>query len=58
MTPSHIVHVGFGNMVRSDLIKCILPPTSANARRLLKSAKENSTYLDMTSGHPAKCLLL
>lgn len=58
MSPSHIVHVGFGNMVCASLVKCILPPASANAKRLLKAAKETGTYLDMTSGHPAKCLLL
>jgi len=30
----HIVHIGYGNMVCANLIKCVFPPTSANAKRL------------------------
>jgi regulator of extracellular matrix RemA (YlzA/DUF370 family) len=45
-------------MVCANLIKCVLPPSSANAKRMLKTAKEDGSFLDMTSGHTTKCLLL
>jgi len=50
--------VGFGNVIAANRIEVILVPTSANARRLTKAAKENKVYFDLTSGRTTKSLVL
>ena len=57
-TPQRFVHVGFGNVITANRIEAILVPTSANARRLTKAAKEKKTYFDLTSGRTTKALIM
>lgn len=45
-------------MLCANRVEAILQPGSASAKRLVKIAKENKCYLDMTSGRSTKCLLM
>lgn len=45
-------------MLCANRVEAILQPGSASAKRLVKTAKDNKCYLDMTSGRATKCLLM
>lgn len=45
-------------MVSANRIEAILAPGSANAKRLVKAAKADQYYLDLTSGRTTKALIL
>lgn len=60
VVPLRFVHIGFGNVVCANRVMMLLNPQTANARRLLKSAKEATppSYIDISSGRSTKCLLV
>ena len=45
-------------MLPANRIEAVLVPASANARRLMKAAKEKKAYLDLTSGRATKALIM
>ncbi len=45
-------------MISANRIEAILAPGSACTKRMIKAAKENQRYLDLTSGRTTKALIL
>lgn len=45
-------------MISANRIEAILAPGSACTKRMIKTAKENQRYLDLTSGRTTKALIL
>ena len=60
VTPLRFVHTGFGNVVCANRVTMLLNPQTANARRIIKAAKEadRPAFIDMTFGRATKSLLL
>ncbi len=56
--PLRFVSAGFGHSICANLVLAVLTPEPAPIRRFLKDAKAGKLYIDMTSGHAVKSLLL
>ncbi len=47
---SKLMNIGFGNVVNTDKILCIITPDSAPAKRQIQRAKEENRLIDATQG--------
>ena len=47
---SKLMNIGFGNVVNTDKILCIITPDSAPAKRQVQRAKEENRLIDATQG--------
>lgn len=47
---SKLINIGFGNVVNTDKILCIITPDSAPAKRQVQRAKEENRLIDATQG--------
>ena len=60
LNPLRFIHAGFGNVVCANRVTMLLNPQTANARRLVRAAKESKNrkpaYVDMSFGRATKCL--
>lgn len=45
-----LMNIGFGNVVNTDKILCIITPDSAPAKRQIQRAKEENRLIDATQG--------
>jgi regulator of extracellular matrix RemA (YlzA/DUF370 family) len=45
-----LVNIGFGNMVNSGRVICVVSPESAPIKRIIQQAKENGRLIDVTQG--------
>lgn len=52
-----LVNIGFGNLISSDKVLCIVSPDSAPAKRHVQQAKEERTLIDATSGRKSKSVI-
>ena len=52
-----LMNVGFGNVVNTDHILCILTPDSAPAKRQIQRAKEENRLIDATQGRRTRSLV-
>ncbi len=52
------VNIGFGNVVNSDKIYCIVSPDAAPIKRLVQNAKDNGTAIDATCGRKTKAVIV
>ncbi len=55
---SHLIHIGFGNIVNTGKIIAIVTPDSAPVRRLVQKAKESGAAIDATQGRKTKAVLV
>lgn len=47
---SKLMNIGFGNVVNTDKILCIITPDSAPSKRQIQRAKEENRLIDATQG--------
>ncbi|MCI9019549.1 MAG: DUF370 domain-containing protein [Eubacterium sp.] len=47
---SKLMNIGFGNVVNTDKILCIITPDSAPAKRQIQRAREENRLIDATQG--------
>ncbi len=47
---SKLINIGFGNVVNTEKILCIITPDSAPAKRQIQRAKEENRLIDATQG--------
>lgn len=47
---SKLMNIGFGNVVNTEKILCIITPDSAPAKRQIQRAKEENRLIDATQG--------
>ncbi len=47
---SKLINIGFGNVVNTDKILCIITPDSAPSKRQIQRAKEENRLIDATQG--------
>ena len=45
-----LINVGFGNMVNSDRVVCVVSPESAPIKRIMQHAKDEGKLIDVTQG--------
>lgn len=45
-----LVNVGFGNMVNSERVVCVVSPESAPIKRIMQHAKDEGKLIDVTQG--------
>ena len=53
-----LVNIGFGNLINADRVISIVSPESAPVKRLVQTAKENSTLIDATHGRKTKSVII
>ena len=49
-----LMNIGFGNMVNTDKIVCIVSSDSAPAKRMVQKGKEQENLIDATQGRRTK----
>ena len=52
-----LMNIGFGNMVNTDKIVCIVSSDSAPAKRMVQKGKEQENLIDATQGSRRTALL-
>ncbi|MDD6351445.1 MAG: DUF370 domain-containing protein [Lachnospiraceae bacterium] len=52
------INIGFGNMVSSDKITCMVTPDSAPAKRLVQTARESGRLIDASQGRKTRGVLV
>ena len=55
---SHLIHIGFGNIVNTDKIIAVVSPDSAPVKRMVQKAKEDGMVIDATQGRKTKAVLV
>lgn len=53
-----LLNIGFGNLMNTDQILCVVTPDSAPAKRLISRGKENETLIDATQGRRTKSVIV
>ena len=51
-------HVGYGYVICANRVVAVFPPRAEPTKRMMRFAKTNGTYLDMTRGNETKSYLL
>ena len=54
----NLLRVGFGNTVPAERIIAIIDSNSSPIKRLIKDARHENNLIDLTSGHPARALII
>ena len=54
---SKLMNIGFGNVVNTDKILCIITPDSAPAKRQIQRAKEENRRIDATQGRRTRSVI-
>ncbi len=52
-----LINIGFGNVVNTDKIVCIVSSDSAPAKRTVQNGRENGTLIDATQGRRTKSVI-
>ncbi len=55
---THLIHIGFGNIISADKIVAIMSPDSAPMKRLVSRARESGTAIDATQGRRTKAVII
>lgn len=54
---SKLMNIGFGNVVNTEKIVCIITPDSAPAKRQIQRAKEENRLIDATQGRRTRAVI-
>lgn len=52
------INIGYGNLVSSDKILCMVSPDSAPIKRLVTKAKEENVLIDASQGRKTKGVIV
>ena len=52
------VNIGYGNVVNSDKVYCIVSPDAAPVKRMIQTARDQGTATDGTCGRKTKAVLV
>ena len=55
---THLIHVGFGNIMAIDRVIAVISPNSAPSKRMVQEAKAKGQIIDMTNGRRTKAVLI
>lgn len=58
MKPSRLINIGYGNVVASEKIVCVVAPDSAPIKRLIQDAKEAGKAVDATYGRKTRAVII
>lgn len=53
-----LINIGFGNMVSSSRVICIVSPESAPIKRIIQEAKDKGTLIDATYGRRTRAVII
>lgn len=54
---SKLMNIGFGNVVNTDKVLCIITSDSAPAKRQIQRAKEENRLIDATQGRRTRSVI-
>lgn len=52
------MNIGFGNLINTAHILCVVTPDSAPAKRIIAHGKETETLIDATQGRRTKSVIV
>ena len=53
-----LINIGYGNMVNFDKIVSVVSPESAPVKRMVQSAKDQGTAIDVTQGRKTQGVII
>ena len=53
-----LLNIGFGNVINTDRIVCIISPDAAPTKRMIQDSKDKGTLIDATAGHKTKSVIV
>ena len=53
-----LLNIGFGNLINTAHILCVVTPDSAPAKRMIAHGKESDTLIDATQGRRTKSVIV
>ncbi len=53
-----LINIGFGNMVLSDRIVCVISPESAPIKRVMREAEEKGKLVNATYGRRTRAVVV
>ena len=56
--PVEVLHVGFGNVVASGRVVCVIKAGSSPVRRLMDQAEQDRRLIDATSGRRTRSVIV
>lgn len=58
MKANRFINIGYGNVVASDKIVCVIAPDSAPVKRLVLEARETGKAIDATYGRKTRAVII
>ena len=58
LTQLHFTAIGFGHAICANKVYMLLSPTTEQAKRMIKAAKEENRFLDACHRRPIKTLIM
>ncbi len=55
---TELVHIGFGNIVAANRVLAIVSPDSEPIKRMIQSARQGNTLIDVTYGRKTKAVIV
>lgn len=52
------INIGFGNMIQSEKVLCMVSPDSAPAKRMIAKVRQKDDLIDATQGRKTRCVLV
>ncbi len=53
-----LINIGFGNLVNTDKVICVVSPDGAPVKRLVQHCKEDGRVVDATAGRKTKSVIV
>jgi hypothetical protein len=58
MKNQKFLNIGYGNVVQTDRIICVLSPESAPVKRIIQEAREKGMVVDATYGRRTRAVII
>ena len=55
---ARLVNIGFGNVVNTDKIVCVVSPDAAPIKRMVQGVKGSNSLVDATQGRKTKAVII
>lgn len=53
-----LINIGFGNLINSDRVVCVLSPESSPVKKIIKESKSRNTLIDATHGRKTLSVII
>jgi regulator of extracellular matrix RemA (YlzA/DUF370 family) len=55
---THLINIGFGNILAANRIVAIISPDSAPVKRIIQEARERGSLIDATNGRRTRAVVI